>query len=358
MIIYIILLGLLCLWGISVPLIPSRRPADGAPFYTDYLSVEKTNAIKGVFIIIVVFNHALSYLTLSSSLLDKSFDFIITIIGQSVVAPFLFYSGYGVMLSIEKKGQAYVRGIPTKRVLRVLLHFDIAVLLFFVMNACIGKHFPLKQTLLSLTGWESVGNSNWYIFVILCMYLVTCMAFMLFREKRRLGLVAVAVLSFGLMVLLRQFKSIWWYDTVPCYALGMVWYYVHEKAERLLFKKKLLYYAVTGLLLGLCFVFIFVLKGTVFTILRHMTFVLALVLLTMRISICNKVLVFFGKHLFAIYILQRIPMIVMMYCGFTNPYLFLLIALAVTVALAVPFDWLLGKLDGLLFGKKPKKQPA
>ena len=47
MIVFVAIFIVLCLYGVKV------RPADGQPYMTDYMSVEKTAAIKGVFIFVV-----------------------------------------------------------------------------------------------------------------------------------------------------------------------------------------------------------------------------------------------------------------------------------------------------------------
>ena len=100
MIIFYILLGLLVI---------SRIRLQVNNFYTDYLSFDTTNAIKGIFIALVFINHAIPYIYNAGYVFDDSFAsklflFSNSFIGQWIVAMFLFYSGYGVMESIQKKG--------------------------------------------------------------------------------------------------------------------------------------------------------------------------------------------------------------------------------------------------------------
>lgn len=96
-----------------------------------------------------------------------------------MVAMFMFYSGYGVMESIRSKGMNYVHSMPKKRILSTWIHFAFIVALYVLLTVAIGNEITLKQLLLSFIGWDSVGNSNWYIFDILCLYLmsfVLCLA--------------------------------------------------------------------------------------------------------------------------------------------------------------------------------------
>ena len=161
---------ILCLYKVQL------RPKNGESYMTDYMSIEKTMAIKGIFIIIVFFSHFNSYVTFSSPA-ELQYAKIFKLIGQAMVTLFLFYSGFGVMESIKKKGTAYVNKIPVTRILGTYFRFDIAVLIFIVVRAVSGMTFPVSQYLLSFTGWDSVGNSNWYIFAVVIAYFITFVSF-------------------------------------------------------------------------------------------------------------------------------------------------------------------------------------
>ena len=356
MIIFLIALGLLCLYGISIPFIKTKKPSDGNTYYKDYLSLDKTNAIKGIFIIIVFLSHSSQFVTMAPSLPDRAYDILIgTIIGQSMVSLFLLYSGYGVMLSIDKKGKNYIKSIPSKRVLKVLLHFGIAVVIFGLVQLALGKTFSIYEYLFSLIGWESLGNSNWYIFVILCLYFLTFIAFTIAKENKRLGLGMTFILSVLLLTAMIIFKGEnYWYDTILCYPLGMAYYLFQEKIESFLFKNKVNWYIALAITAAGYIAAFMLRKYLPFTLLRHLLFGLTVVLFTQKVSINNKILRFFGKHLFSIYILQRLPMLVLQHFGFTNRYLFTIVTFVITILLAVPFDYLLGQLDKILFSNQNK----
>ena len=177
---------LLCLYKVQL------KPTDGQKYMTDYMSVDKTMSIKGIFILLVFFSHFNSYVKFTSPA-DIEFAAIFTDMGQAMVTMFLFYSGYGVTESIKKKGISYVHKIPVTRILGTYFRFAFAVILFIVVQAFRGYTFPASQYLLSFLGWESVGNSNWYIFVVVIAYFITFLGFELFRDKCRYILSASAV---------------------------------------------------------------------------------------------------------------------------------------------------------------------
>lgn len=306
---------------------------------------------------IVLLSHASSYLTLDGSLLDSSFNFIVgNLISQSMVSLFLFYSGYGVMLSIDKKGETYVKSIPFKRVLKVLLHFDIAVILYLIVDIIIGEKVGIKEFALSLLGWDSIGNSNWYIFDILVLYLLTYVSFIIFKNNKGIGLAINVVLCGVFTIVMHQLKNVWWYDTVMCYAVGMIYYPAKPAIDNFVKKNKIFYWLLLLVTLGatvICFSFR---DNLCFLILKHIFFTLTIVVVTMKFNINNKILIFLGTHLFSIYILQRLPMIVMSNLGVENKYLFVILSIAVTIPLALLFDFAVGKIDKKVFSQK-KIQP-
>ncbi|MBQ4051316.1 MAG: hypothetical protein IJD13_06765, partial [Oscillospiraceae bacterium] len=161
----IVLIASFCL------LIPGLRFA-GNGIRKDYISADTTLAVRGFFVLLVFFRHYKTYVTLPRSS-DEIFLRFDNGMGQLIVSLFLFYSGYGIYESYCKKGESYVRSFPKKRFLTVLLHFDITVLLYLLMNLIFGRQYTLGRYLLALTGWYSVGNSSWFIFVTLLLYIFT-----------------------------------------------------------------------------------------------------------------------------------------------------------------------------------------
>lgn len=72
----------------------------------DYISKERCNSIKGVFILIIFLTHSLQYIKASGYVflgIDTITSEIIRYTGQLVVVMFLFYSGYGVAVQINTK---------------------------------------------------------------------------------------------------------------------------------------------------------------------------------------------------------------------------------------------------------------
>lgn len=278
----------------------------------EYLSIDRTKSIKGVFIIIVFFSHFNSYATFTNYY-DLQYLEFIQFIGQSMVTLFLFYSGYGVMESIKRKGLCYVNRIPVKRMLGVLIRLDIAVMLYVALDLILGiGNITIGKVLLSLFGWESVGNSNWYIFVIILMYAITYVSFEFFGRCSRFYSFSVAVVTvlttvYVVVILKLDLRPSHWANTALCYPIGMIWSLTRGKIDKFLNRNIVNY--IISLLACLTVSTVFrAINGI--SLIYHVFFALFIVLLTMHLTLDNRILRWCGQHLFEIYILQRIPMII------------------------------------------------
>jgi hypothetical protein len=348
---FFVIIALLCLYRIKL-FIPKSNGS--TLIFDDYMSVEKSTSIKGIFILIVFLSHSDDYLTLSSSTLDTTFSLVMSIIGQAMVSMFLFYSGYGVIYSINKKGVGYVKSMPVNRILKTLFNFDIVILLYFIVENILGNRFGIVKLLLSFIGWDSVGNSNWYIFDILILYLITYISFIIARKNKNLGVVLTLALSCVAIVVLHFTKQSWWYDTILCYPAGMIFFLMKDNVDNWINKSKINYWIVLALLLvafAISYKFAYVL---VISFVKNVIFAFLVVFVTMKFGINNKILNFFGKHLFSIYILERIPMLILSNYGVSNKYLFVILSFILTLIISIPFDYLINKVDNWLF-KKPNK---
>lgn len=363
MFIFFGLFVLLCLYKVQL------KPKNGEKYMTDYMSVEKTMSIKGIFILIVFFSHFNSYVTFDSPV-EHYYVKIFKYIGQAMVTLFLFYSGYGVMESIKKKGMGYVHKIPVTRILGTYFRFDIAVLIFIIVQTILGKTFPVQQYFLSLTGWDAVGNSNWYIFAVVAAYFITFVSFEfshLVTKKASVqtfnylaaAFVTLGCLSYIFILAFFKLKDGYWFDTIIIYACG-VWYsLLKDKLEKII-NKNIAVYIVC--FIGFAAATLYFLRNSgdsfVHTELYMVFFTAFVVIMSMRVSFHNRILMWCGKNLFGLYIMQRIPMIIFKAVGVAdfNVYLYFILCAAVTVPVAWVFEKYTGKLWKII--TSPRKKTA
>ena len=349
MIILFLLIPLMCF----IKLKPAKPLFNG--FNDNYISLRSTQCINGIFILLVFLSHArnriLTLPSYTSDPLNSIYGIIQDHLGQSIVITFLFFSGFGVMESIKKKGAQYVSAMPSRRIGKTLLHFDIAVLMFLFLDLIFGhmKKYTVAQVLLSFVAWESVGNSNWYIFAVLLLYVFTFISFKFFKNNYALSVAGVSVLTAAYMIVLSFFKDSWWYDTVILYPLGM-WYSLGKERVDSVFKRKPIVYYIAFVISAAAFCVCHVLRGNFFCYeLSQIALMAVILLITMKLRIGNNILEFFGRHLFEIYILMMLPMTVLEYFNITNTYIYVIVSFSVTVVLAVLFKKLLAFIDGKIF---------
>lgn len=331
MLLLFLLYVIVCLYGI-------KFCANGN---NDYLSIDTTTSIKGIFILLVFFSHFNSYAHLASKT-DLIYSSIVGLFGQTMVTLFLFYSGYGVMEAIKKKGTGYIDSFPYKRILPTLFRFDCAVLLFLIIGLIFNNRYPLKQIILSLFGWDSLGNSNWYIFVILVLYFITYLAFKLIKSENYIIQVTVISLIVCLLIIscwYYNIKPMYWYDTALCYAAGMFYslfrVYIENESR---FRHNFLWLTSLFVLIG-SFLVSKSLGNSIAYLLSNVLFALVVVCITMRFHIGNRILYWCGNNLFELYILQRLPMIALKNIGVDqiNIYLYFALCLIITILLIKPF---------------------
>lgn len=316
-----------------------------------YLSKDYTQVIKGIFVVIVFLSHVRTYVDFPYSG-DQMVIKVLNYLGQLMVALFLFYSGYGIYESIKRKGLKYIQHIPSNRVGKTLFDFAFALSLFYILALYIGKKYSLSHVLLSLTGWTSIGNSNWYMFTIFTLYILTYISFRFTHSKRLLSLCLFTILSLGYVYILSQIQPSRFSNTALCYTGGMWYSYFKKDIDSLFHQHQILYYISTFLILFSYF-YCYPFKGVRIMYFNGVSllFCMVFVLLSMKISFKSQVLKWFGDYLFWVYILQRIPMIFFAHIGLTayHPYIYLFITLIITLLLSQYIQILTAKLKNLIW---------
>lgn len=329
-------MGILMLMLVILILYKSKINIKG--FYTDYLSKDKTMCIKGIFVILVFYRHCSTYIYLGE-IIDKPIIILDNLLAQSIVTMFFFYSGYGIYEQIKKKGDTYIKEMPIKRLFVTFINFFIAVTSFFIMDIFLGTigNYSLKTILLSYIGWESIGNSNWFMFAIFMFYIFVILSFNIFKKNNKYAIIFVNILTIVYSIIILQYKTQGWMNTSLCFVLGMYYsYYKDYIEEKLMINKNFSKFAIISIIVYIILNYIYRKNNSpiVYSIISCV-FTSIIVMVTMKVSINNKILNFLGKNVFWMYILQRIPMITFSKLGLNNyKYTFFIICFIVTVGLS------------------------
>lgn len=324
-----------------------------ANYNKEYISKDTTHIINGFFVITVFFSHFSTYIN-TNNYLDNLLNILMGRIGQLMVASFFFYSGYGIYESIKNKNN-YITTFFKSRFIPTFINFSIAIFLFIILNSIMDKHYSIKTILLSFTGFTSIGNSNWYMLAIFYLYICTLISFnKSFECKDILRILLIIVLSCIYIFIIYTIKREAYYvNTILCYSSGMLFSYYKSEIESFI-KRKYHY----SLILAIIALGLFYMGNKLFPYLYIYTynmcaicFIFIIVIFSMKFSIKNSMFSFFGKHVFWIYILQRIPMII--FNGvFNNNYLFFIVSFSITIFMSIIMKKMTDSLWTYFFQKK------
>ena len=334
---YLLFIVVLALWKIKI---------HGKDFHEDFLSRTTTLSVNGIFILIVFYSHfANDYYTVELAK-DGIMHSVKTILGQLMVTSFLFYSGYGVFRQLEARA-GYARKILTNRMPRVWLHYAFAVVLYVAVQLLRGNTYSPSRYVQAFLSWQGIGNSDWYIFTILALYLITWFAFTLLDNNPKAAVTVTFVCTGAYMLLMAKHKADYWYNTALCYPFGMLVGLQEEKIRKFLLNNGKYFLSLAGMVALLLVLKQYQKVSFWYYNLYALAFVSVVVLVTMKVQLRSPALEFFGRHLFWIYMLHRIPLMLLKDSGYgvAHPYRMAAIALAVTVATAVVLDYVFGKLD-------------
>ena len=304
----------------------------------DSLSIFLTTRVIGIFVVLIFLSHFCQYIDVNKLMYFGPYLFLRRILGQLIVAPFLFYSGYGVMEQIKEKGEDYIDDMPKKRIFKTWIHFALAVLIYLIISLYLRREYSLSTMFLAFIGWESLGNSNWYIFAILVMYTCTYLSFKFFRNTKAVWFGFALSLTY-IVVMYFAKKGSWWYDTILCFPTGIFVSYYKRNGDFFIIQR---YWSIVIICLT-AFAFR---ENLIVHELLSIFFCFAIILLCSHIKIKSRILLFLGRHAFEIYILQRIPMILLQ--EYIDGYAYMVTCLFVSIILAVLFKFLERKVDLIL----------
>lgn len=319
------------------------------------LSPAATLPVKGPFVLLIFASHLSQYYkaVAPADLAYRSFK---AFIGQMVVVPFMLYSGYGVMEQFKRKGWAYIESFPRRRILKTVFLFDTAVAIFWIVRHLLGFRYDAMHMLLTFLGWRSIGNSNWYIFMVVILYALAWANIKLFVKPDGSGKIAAAtMLALSCVILtdfLAPYRPSYVYNTIFAFCAGC---YLSLFAPKL-FAVARNNRAFAGLAIIAALGYVSCQKhwNAIFAYdLSSVLFALFTVLVTMKVQSKSIVLNFCGRHVFSIYILQRIPMMLFARTWLVKyPYAYFLVSLAATIPICLAFDsavsWLWNRFESLM----------
>lgn len=346
MIIFIVLLFILALY--------KCKPKFNKGFYEDYSSINQTRSINGICIMLILLSHTFAKVS-AGDVFDKVYEPMRIFLGQFVVVPFLFYSGYGIMESINNKDD-YIKTFPKKKFLKIVVQFAIITVLYIILHLILGTNYSIPHILLSFTGITTIGNGNWYILSTFVFYISIILCFNLFKKNKVLATVGVTFCLVLLMAveILLDFPT-YYYSTTIFFAVGMFYSLLKKPFDKVVMKNNVVW-GICLLISVLGFVVLkgFMDKSVLFYPIWCGFGMLMILFVTMKVRVENKALIWLGKTTFFNITLQGISQIV--FTKFlTNNYLIYILVIVVSLLLVWIADILFKKGESFITYKIKNK---
>ena len=245
-----------------------------------------------------------------------------------MVSLFLFYSGYGIIESLKKKGYNYIIQLPKKSLI-LFIKFQIILLIFLFNNMILGKPFIFKKYALSIIFKQSLGNSNWFAFTIISLYLYSFISFVFIKNKK---FFLVGILFINIIVFLHAFltynyfypKSIGSVDNLLCFIIGIYYSILKQILDKIFMKSDILYFGNVTFIIIIYYYFYNNSYINIFYIsITNGLFSLIIILISMKIKFSNEFLINLNNHSYSIYLLQRVVMIYIHQKKLINDYEFI-----------------------------------
>lgn len=296
----------------------------------NYLSLENTNALRGMCALIVAMQHTCAYQ-------HDEWTAPFLYIGFLCTSIFFFLSGYGLMHSTVNK-RRYLKSFPKKRLLTVLIPYLFANIIYLGVRQWLGVETTITGFINSYKIGEPYVSFSWYIVSIIYFYLMFYAAFNIFRRNIAVFLMLPVSVLYVVLVKNAGFDY-HWYTTAFCFAGGVFWYHFQDVltivARRQGFLKIFLMLCITfGFLVATFKNIYFYIAGSNIT---GISFQILIMLCLQKIRIHNFVLEYLGKISFEFYMVHGIVIMVLNnYLKLSgNTYVFSVLAISVVVATAL-----------------------
>jgi peptidoglycan/LPS O-acetylase OafA/YrhL len=167
---------------------------------TSYFNRENTDIFKGLAIVLIIIHH----LALHTLLEPRKLSFFVNL-GYVCVNMFLLWSGYGLSLSVIKKG---LEGFFEKRMLTVVLPFIIYQILWAIITPfALNQSIELPKLLNYISGYKIIDRDYWFIGYILFWYIVFYVNERFFKTTRHKIAVYAIVVILTIIAAPGQFSS-------------------------------------------------------------------------------------------------------------------------------------------------------
>ncbi len=314
----------------------------------DYLGEKNSISIKAICTIGVVLYH-------TSNTVNCGVLFLpIQTIGFLMVAMFFFFSGYGLIYSLNHK-KDYMKSFVKKRAIAFLLPYCISLIVYLLYYSIFSEGFKFSRVILQFFYGDTVVRYSWFVFVLLQLYIIFYFSFRFIKSKKTAYIIFYILCSF---VSLNCFLPHWSPATIA-FIFGALFAHKQLFFDKLFLKKSWGLIITSIISFAVLAAFYIRLEEDInkqyFRILVTLTFVVLIVSLLTRIELHNRFLLIISDVSYEIYLFHGLVILILNRFEKlqTIPELYLLIVFGLSFALSYPISRLLKCIyhSGLLRNK-------
>lgn len=313
-----------------------------------------TNAIKTLFILLIVLSHILNTVHYNDgSILAKGLGIFRGAMGQMCVAPFLFISGYGLFEGYKKHGDAYNKKIFINHFLKIWLFTIICLIPYFIYDPIVNGARPIGDYFLTLIGLKSLGNQSWFIFAILFVYLITFLVGLFKFKNKWINCLIITMLCIGYAVVFKLLGyGSYWYNTIISFPIGIAISLSKDQISKMFVKKRnaIIFLCSSLILYGLCYVLISKtnVPELVFETLQNLLVIVGIISFSRLFTAKKSILLYFGINSWPLFLLHMFPILIFKNV-LSNSNLFYVLSFFCSLILTIPFAFLLNRLSKAVF---------
>ena len=267
--------------------------------------------------------------------------------GILFVGIFFFLSGYGLIYSLKNK-ENYISNFFRKRFFKIFLPaYTVYMIVLFIKLFILQIPFEKDEIVKYIIGYHFADGANWYIVELIVMYALFQICYKYFQ----IHYANYILLTISLLFVLGAFAAGLdnpWYGSTLCFNIGLFYGEYKEKINDFFWKNFWIknIFCMGIMLAGILGFFLedkSFWGNVLFRSIASTFWILWLISSLQRINFSSKLCNFLGSFSYEIYLIH--PVVILLLSGITQPFIFSVLCLAITIMIA----WLYHKLLRLIW---------
>lgn len=309
----------------------------------NYLSKSNTNSIKGIAALLIVLHHISLNFFFSSTVNN-----LLVKIGSPMVAIFMFYSGFGLVINYLNN-EKYLNRFCYKRLSTIVIPYLLSIVICLVIKSICNDENLINNFYIIDRNGSTYVMYSWYVFCIIFLYVLFFITFKYLNLKKAVITEAIIIILYIILLKMIGWGD-YWYKTSTIFLVGQLVALRREDLDKI-FKKHYFTSLVSSLIL---FVSTFLIKinNTIVSFLVYqiciISFIFIVLSLSTKIKVYNKFTSFLGTISYEIYLIHG--SIILLYLSLPaeiNNY----IKLALIILTSILVSSVASRLDKLMINK-------